>query len=111
MVLLHRVLTAASLSRAYMLLVSHSTAPGSQVALEVWIGLQLLLNVLQEVLHGKTIHILRNSISRPCSPLLPMAAFKHLACMLACFDRAFKHPACSGLLALFFPSKSLSPGV
>ena len=38
-----------------MLLSGHSTGFRSQAALEIWIGFQLLLHMLQEVLHGETL--------------------------------------------------------
>ena len=66
-----------------MLLICHSTAFGSQVATDVWIGFQLLLHMIQEVLQGEALASLSPPKKTvPCSPLLPMTATRHPACML-----------------------------
>ena len=75
-----------------MLLICHSTAFGSQAALEVWIGFQLLLHMIQEVLHREALTSLppkNNPVL--CSPLLPMTAFRHPACSF-CFSKHVMMP-------------------
>ena len=54
-----------------MLLSCHSTAFASQAALEVWIGFQLLLHMIQEVLHGEALTLLHHELSCPLQPTAP----------------------------------------
>ena len=65
MAVLQKPSHSSSLDPEGMLLICHSTAFGSQAALEVWIGFQLLLHMIQEVLHREALTSLtpKNTLS------------------------------------------------